>query len=88
MNLADDIAAMPIGDVAAAFKDPRNLAVWGKLAEDIVSIAMPGPEGALACEAISLYVQWVLASGGGTISPDPDPIHDAQTTMGRGGRTA
>jgi hypothetical protein len=26
------------------------------------------------------FLALVYASGGGTIAPDPDPIHDAQTT--------
>jgi hypothetical protein len=29
---------------------------------------------------IAGFVALVYASGGGTIEPDPDPIHDAQTT--------
>lgn len=86
MNLADAIAAAPVADVSAAMADPRSLEKWAKVATDLVSIALPGPEGFLIVAAVNAYVSLVKASGGGTISPDPDPIHDAQTTMGRGGR--
>lgn len=82
------IAGLPLEDIEAAINDPTNLGKEAKIVEDIISVAMPGLDGMVVSALVSLFVSWVYASGGGTISSDPNPIADAQTTMGRGGRRA
>jgi hypothetical protein len=61
-------------------QDPSNLGKEAQVAEDAIGIAVPGLTGAVIVALIQLFIAWVYASGGGTITPDPDPIHDAQTT--------
>jgi hypothetical protein len=57
--------------------------IWATLRKSLKIIAA-APLPPLTGEAIDLaiagFVALVYASGGGTITPDPDPIHDAQTT--------
>lgn len=86
MNLLEIVSAVPIDDVTAAVQDPRNLGKEAKVVEDIIGVAVPGLAGPVIAALVALFVAWVEASGGGTISPDYDPIHDAQTTESRGGR--
>ena len=88
MTLQGILTALPVDDIVAAMQDPTNLGNEAKVAEDAVSVAVPGLAGPVAAALIALFVAWVYASGGGTISPDPDPEVDAQTTQNRGGRNS
>lgn len=86
MTLQGLLAALPVDDIVAAIQDPSNLGKQAQVAEDAIVIAMPGLSGALVAALVQLFVVWVYAAGGGTITPDPLPMTDAQTTQGRGGR--
>ena len=86
MTLQGLLTALPLNDIEAAIKDPSSLGNEAKVAEAIIIAVMPGLSGAVIAALVQLFVIWVYSSGGGTITPDPDPIHDAQTTVSRGGR--
>ena len=86
MTLQGLLTALPVDDIVAAVRNPSSLGNEAKVAEDIIVIAMPGLSGAVIAALVQLFVVWVYAEGGGTITPDQDPIHDAQTTQSRGGR--
>ena len=86
MTLQGPLTALPVNDIVAAIQDPSNLGKEATVAEDLIVVAMPGLNGAVIAALVQLFVVYVFASGGGTITPDPDPIHDAQTTVSRGGR--
>ena len=86
MTLPGLLTALPIADIEAAVEDPTNLGNEAKVAEDLITTAMPGLSGTVIAALVQLFVAWVYASGGGTISPDPDPEKDAQTRQSRGGR--
>lgn len=88
MNLLQLITALPLADIEAAMADPQNLGKEATVVEDIITVAMPGLQGALVAALVNLFVTWVYAEGGGTITADPDPEVDAQTTQSRGGRNA
>ena len=78
---ANIAGAMPLADIIAAANDPSNLGKVAQVVQDIIGAA---PLPALTSEVVDLgiagFVALVYASGGGTIEPDTDPIHDAQTT--------
>lgn len=84
MSLLDVIADLPGADIEAAIRDPRNLGKEAKVASDIISAALPGFSGEIVVLLVSLFVLWVKASGGGTISADPWPEKDAQLEHGGG----
>lgn len=86
MTLQGLLTALPLNDIEAAMQDPSNLGNESKVAEDIIVAAMPGLTGAVIAALVQLFVVWVYASGGGTITPDPLPMTDGQTTQSRGGR--
>ncbi len=74
-------SAMPLADIIAAANDPSNLGKVAQVVEDIIGAApLPPFTGEAIDLAIAGFVALVYASGGGTITPDLDPIHDAQTT--------
>jgi hypothetical protein len=85
-NLPGIISGLPLADIEAAINDPSNLGKVAAVVEDIIVTVEPGLPGAAIDALIELFVALVYSQGGGTISPDPDPEHDAQTTQGRGGR--
>ncbi len=73
--------AMPLTDIIAAANDPSNLGKVAQVVQDIIGAApLPPLTGELIDLGIAGFVALVYASGGGTIEPDPDPMHDAQTT--------
>jgi hypothetical protein len=73
--------AMPLADIIAAANDPSNLGKVAQVVQDIIGAApLPPLTGELIDLGIAGFVALVYASGGGTIEPDPDPMHDAQTT--------
>lgn len=84
MTLQGLITALPLNDIEAAMQDPTNLGNESKAAEDIIVAAMPGLTGAVIAALVQLFVAWVYASGGGTISLDFDPEVDAQLSHGGG----
>ena len=86
MNLEGVLTALPVNDIVAAIKDPSSLGNESKVAEDLIVVAMPALPGAVVAALVQLFVVWVYASGGGTITPDQEPEVDAQTTVSRGGR--
>ena len=86
MNLEGVLTALPVNDIVAAIQDPSSLGNESKVAEDLIVAAMPGLSGAVVAALVQLFVVWVYASGGGTITPDKEPEVDAQTTVSRGGR--
>lgn len=88
MTLAGLVSALPEGDIVAAIQNPSNLGNEAQVAEDIIVAAMPGLAGTVIAALVQLFVVWVYASGGGTITPDPLPEKDAQTTQARGGRNS
>jgi hypothetical protein len=88
MTLQGVLTTLPVDDIVAAMKDPSNLGKEAKVAEDLVGTFAPGIAGPVAAALIALFVAWVYASGGGTITPDPLPMTNAQTTQSRGGRNA
>ena len=73
---------MPLADIIAAANDPSDLGVKvAQVVQDIIGAApLPPLTGEVIDLGIAGFVALVYASGGGTIEPDPDPIHDAQTT--------
>jgi hypothetical protein len=78
---ANIAGAMPLADIIAAANDPSNLGKVAQVVEDIIAAApLPPLTGPAIDLAIAGFVALVYASGGGTITPDPDPIHDAQIT--------
>jgi hypothetical protein len=78
---ADIASAMPLADIIAAANAPLNLGRVAQVVQDIAGAApLPPLTGAIIDLGIAGFVTLVYASGGGTIEPDPDPIHDAQTT--------
>jgi hypothetical protein len=79
-NLSGIIGGLPLADIEAAINDPTNLGKEAAVIKDIIAEAMPNLSGTIVIILIGLFVNWVYASGGGTISPDPDPEVDAQTT--------
>lgn len=79
-GLATIVSSLPLSDIEAAIQDPSSLGNEAKVAEDIIVAAMPGLTGAVIAALVQLFVAWVYASGGGTITPDPNPITDGQTT--------
>ena len=85
-SIINIVTALPTNDLQAAFDDPTNLGKEAKVVEDIISAAMPGLDGAIVVALVSLLVTGVYASGGGTISADPDPEVDAQTVVNGGRR--
>lgn len=86
MTLSQFLNVLPLDDIEAAIKDPTDLRTVAQVVQDGVSIELPGPPGVALNMLISLYTYWVYASGGGTITADPNPEKDAQTTQSRGGR--
>jgi hypothetical protein len=80
VNLSAIIEGLPLDDIEAAINDPTNLGKEAQVVEDIISLAMPNLTGTIITILISLFVNWVYASGGGIISPEPDPEVNAQTT--------
>lgn len=86
MSLSGILSALPSDDIVAAIQDPSNLGKEATVAGDLIVAALPGLTGAAIALLVQLFVGWVYASGGGTISPDPLPMTDAQTTLNRGGR--
>jgi hypothetical protein len=78
---ANIAGAMPLADIVAAADDPSNLGKVAQVVQDIMAAApLPPFTGEVIDLGITGFVPLVYASGGGTIEPDPDPIHDAQTT--------
>jgi hypothetical protein len=78
---ANIAGAMPLADIIAAANDPSNLGKVAQVVQDIIAAApLPPFTGEVIDLGITGFVALVYASGGGTIEPDPDPIHDAQTT--------
>jgi hypothetical protein len=78
---ANIAGAMPLADIIAAANDPSNLGKVAQVVRDIIAAApLPPFTGEVIDLGITGFVALVYASGGGTIEPDPDPIHDAQTT--------
>ena len=78
---ANIAGAMPLADIIAAANDPSNLGKVAQVVQDIIgAAALPPLTGEVIDLGIAGFVALVYASGGGTIEPDPDPIHDAQTT--------
>lgn len=86
MTLGGLITALPEADIVAAIQDPSNLGKEAQVAEDIISVAMPGLTGAMIAALVQLFVVFVYSQGGGTITPDPLPMTDAQLKPNRGGR--
>lgn len=84
MTLQGLLTALPVDDIIAAMQDPSNLGKEAKVAEDAVSLAVPGIAGPLLAALIALFVAWVYLEGGGTISLDFDPEIDAQLSHGGG----
>jgi hypothetical protein len=84
-NLSGIIDGLPLADIEAAILDPSNLGKEATVVEDIIMLAMPNLTGTIVTILISLFVNWVYASGGGTISPAPDPEVNSQTQT-QGGR--
>jgi hypothetical protein len=76
---ANIAGAMPLADIIAAANDPSNLGKVAQVVQDIIA-PLPPLTGEVIDLGIAGFVALVYASGGGTIEPDPDPIHDAQTT--------
>jgi hypothetical protein len=73
--------AMPLADIITAANDPSNLGKVAQVVEDIIGAApLPPFTGEAIDLGIAGFVALVYASGGGTIEPASDPIHDAQTT--------
>ncbi len=73
--------SVPWADVAAALENPSSLQADATAAEDIIGILPIPPVDALLAEIIIAgFTKLVIASGGGTITPDPLPMTDAQTT--------
>jgi hypothetical protein len=79
-NLSNLVASLPLATIEAAINDPTNLSKQALVVEDIISDAVPGIDGVILIILVSLFVNWVYQSGGGTIAPDLDPEVDAQTT--------
>ena len=74
-------AQCPLADIIAAANDPSNLGKVAQVVQDIIGAApLPPLTGEVIDLGIAGFVALVYASGGGTIEPDTDPIHDAQTT--------
>jgi hypothetical protein len=86
MNLQEIVTGLPFADIEKAIAEPTDLGSVAKVAEDAITLAMPGLSGAMISVLVQLFVVWVYAEGGGTITPDPLPMTDAQTSLGRGGR--
>jgi len=70
-----------VTDLVKAAKDPRNLRKDTKAIEDVLLTITPPVIGLSTMIAIEIYVHWVYASGGGTISLEAYPIRNGQTTL-------
>lgn len=85
-SIIDIINSLPLEDIEAALANPTSLEADSAVIKDIISVACPLISGTIINILVTLFVQWVYASGGGTIVPDPLPQTDAITTVSRGGR--
>jgi hypothetical protein len=85
----DFAAALPVGDIAAALRDPDNVGGDAKALEDIVGALPLPPLDAAASELAIAGFAWLIERAqAGAVRPESDTIGDGQTQASgeRGGR--
>ena len=91
-QLVSALQALPqlgVDTSAAAGLNLGNLAADATVGEDVLSVvAIFWPPAGLLAEALAVAIALapIITASGITVSPDPLPMTDAQTSMGRGGR--